>query len=311
MIISIAIFVLILLLVLAYLFRFDLVVAILALKGPPPLRDQTMFSDTSEVEWFDDYYTIEYVDNRTIAIGEPRYHQMNYNYLIIGKDKAILFDTGPGIRNIIPVAESLTPVPLIVTVSHLHYDHVGNLETLEDIILADLPGFRERLDDSGMFTPTDDEHLGHTEGIHIKSFRVREWWKPGEKVDIGNRVIELIHAPGHTQDSIVLFDRESNLLFAGDFIYPGELLAMLPQSDLRDYLQATQNLLNIIDSNTLLLGAHRTYSTSLQAPRQSYQGMLDLKNALVGIREGSIRGKGLYPRIFKVNNIMTLWTDIH
>jgi hydroxyacylglutathione hydrolase len=311
MIVSIAIFVLILLLVLAYLFRFDLIVAILTLKGPPPLRDQTMFSDTSEVEWFDDYYTVEYIDNRTVAIGEPRYHQMNYNYLIIGKDKAILFDAGPGIRNIIPIAESLTPVPLIVTVSHLHYDHVGNLETLEGIILVDLPGFRERLDDSGMFTPTEDEHLGHTEGIPIKSFRVREWWKPGEKVDIGNRVIELVHTPGHTQDSIMLFDRESNLLFAGDFIYPGELLAMLPQSDLGDYLQTTQNLLNIIDSNTLLLGAHRTYSTSLQAPRQSHQDMLDLKNTLVGIREGSIQGKGLYPRIFKVNNIMTLWTDIH
>ena len=36
-----------------------------------------------EAIWFDDYYTIQKIDERTFAIGEPRYYQLNFNYLIL------------------------------------------------------------------------------------------------------------------------------------------------------------------------------------------------------------------------------------
>ena len=45
-----------------------------------------------EVTWFDDYYTIQKIDERTFAIGEPRYYQLNFNYLILGDSRAIIFD---------------------------------------------------------------------------------------------------------------------------------------------------------------------------------------------------------------------------
>ena len=40
------------------------------------------------VRWFDDWFAIEEVAPDVIAIGEPRSHQINWNYLILGEHRA-------------------------------------------------------------------------------------------------------------------------------------------------------------------------------------------------------------------------------
>ena len=59
-------------------------------------------------EKYDDYYVYRAIDAKTYAIMEPRYYQKNVSYLILGDAQAILFDSGPGIRNIKPLVETLT-----------------------------------------------------------------------------------------------------------------------------------------------------------------------------------------------------------
>ena len=61
-----------------------------ALSLVPPLR------------WFDSYYVVADLGEGAYAIGEPRYGQCNFSYLIVGSRRALLFDTGPGIRDITP-----------------------------------------------------------------------------------------------------------------------------------------------------------------------------------------------------------------
>ena len=125
--------------------RHLLLVLALSLQGPPPLVDAV--DEGPNVRWFDDYFTIEALDERSFAIGEPRYAQANYSYLLLGRERAVLFDAGPGVRDIRPVAESLTALPITFVPSHFHYDHVGNRIPFDDVAVVDLPYLRERAPD--------------------------------------------------------------------------------------------------------------------------------------------------------------------
>ena len=79
--------------------------------------------------WVDDYYTVEELGERSFAIGEPRYWQQNFSYLIVGSERALVFDAGPGVRDIRPIAESLTDLPITFVPSHLHLDHLATAST--------------------------------------------------------------------------------------------------------------------------------------------------------------------------------------
>src|SRR3954451_12381975 len=112
-----------------------------------------------DVRWFDEWYAVEEIAPGIHAIGEPRYHQLNWNYLIAGKERALLFDTGPGLHDIAPVAASLTELPVTAMPSHLHYDHTGNLHRFSNLAMADLPVLRAcELD--GLVYATDDLYRG-------------------------------------------------------------------------------------------------------------------------------------------------------
>ena len=209
-----------------------------------------------EVRWFDDYYTIQKIDERTFAIGEPRYYQLNFNYLIIGDTRAVIFDAGTGQRDIRRVVESLTSLPITFIPSHLHYDHIGNEVIFEKTALVDLPHLRKRAIDNKL-PLTRYEHLGEVEGYPLPELKVSEWLAPNETIDLGGRLLMVLYTPGHTEDSISLFDKESGYLFSGDFLYPGELYGFLPNSNMGDYLQGAETIESLGEMSLRVFGAHR------------------------------------------------------
>ncbi|MBW2313981.1 MAG: MBL fold metallo-hydrolase [Deltaproteobacteria bacterium] len=273
-------------------------------KSPAPLTEPT--PEPEPVDWFDDYFTVEPIDADTIAIGEPRYEQQNYNYLILGSERAILFDSGPGVRDIHPVVEALTPLPITAVPSHFHYDHIGNHARFDRIAVVDLPYLRERAG-GGALRPTEAEHLGFAEGIAVPDLAVSEWWAPGREIDLGGRTLTVLHTPGHTPESISLLDRERGMLFTGDYLYPGPLFAFIPGADLNDYLETADHLLEVVPPGTLLLGAHREHPPG--APRLGVEDLQALQEALELLREGQLEGEGFYLKSYPINSKLRLLAE--
>jgi glyoxylase-like metal-dependent hydrolase (beta-lactamase superfamily II) len=272
--------------------------------APPPLLEAR--DEGPGVTWYDDYFIIQRLANNTYAIGEPRYQQENFSYLIIGEQRALLFDAGPGIRDIRLVAESLTDKPITFLPSHLHYDHVGNEISFERIALPDLASIRER-SDGKTFSPSDRQHLGMFEGFSPPVWHVSEWLPIGSDIDLGGRSVKLLFTPGHTNDSVSLFDAANNAIFSGDYLYPGELYAFLPNSNMGDYLATATPLIAELPEDVIIYGAHRAGSPG--TPVLAYQDLLDLKEALVELRSGNLKGEGTWPQAFHVNDNLTLLAE--
>ena len=287
--------------------RYLLLRAVAGFLPSPTLGEQGV--ESSSVTWYDDYFTIEYIDSATIAIGEPRYHQHNYNYLIIGNTRAILFDTGPGIRDIRPVAESLTSLPIVISQSHLHYDHIGNHDKFDGAAFPSLPQLRKR-SKSGIIQVSPKEHLGFVEKRKAPNLRVSEWWALDCPIDLGDRTIDIIHTPGHSADSISLFDRDRKFLFSGDFICPGFNGTITPGGNLEDYLKTTGNLLDTLPPETKLLTSHRDKALEpFGAPVLEYADLVDLENAIKKIMAGKLKGKGYFIYSYPVNEKIKLIVD--
>jgi len=258
--------------------------------------------------WFDDYFVIEQIDATTFAIGEPRYYQGNYSYLILGRERAVLFDAGTGSRDIVPVVRALTSLPVTVIPSHLHFDHVGALGRFEHTALIDVPELRDRAS-GGVLELGRYEFLGFADSLPLPSIRVDQWWPAGETVELGGRQLEVMWMPGHTPTSVGLYDDERRQLFAGDFIYPSRLYAFLPGASRAEYLATTRRLLSALDPATRIYAAHMADDPPMiEAPVLSMADLRALERTLLAVESGQARSTGWYPRDFPVRGPISFAT---
>ncbi|MEP6883704.1 MAG: MBL fold metallo-hydrolase [Gammaproteobacteria bacterium] len=259
------------------------------------------------LHWFDDYYVVGDMGEGAFAIGEPLYGQCNFSYLITGTHRALLFDTGPGVRDIAPVVRALTSLPVEVLPSHLHFDHTGNLRHFQDVALPDLAALRAQVH-NGEFSLGLYQSLGFVEGFERRPFRVARWLALGSEIDLGGRRLQLQNVPGHTPESVVLVDRKANRVFAGDFIYPSSIYAFLPGANLADYAASARRVESIVDDHTKIHGAHGCDRPPLvDVPTLSRSDVHALGSALArAANSAGPLGSGWFPRIVPVNERMTL-----
>jgi len=151
------------------------------------------------------------------------------------------------------------------------------------------------------------EHLGEVEGYPLPELTVSEWLAPNETIHLGGRYLKVLYTPGHTQDSISLFDQEAGYLFAGDFLYPGQLYGFLPNSNMGDYLQGAQTIESVSDMNLRVFGAHR--DDALGVPELTFETIVQLQDALDAIQSGALTSNGIYPVAYTVSERVQLLSE--
>lgn len=291
----------------ALFFRTGIFLTLASLEEPPALADKNTVILGDREEWLDDYYSIEKIDDQTFALSEPRYFRDVYSYLLIGSEKALLIDSGSPHGNIAQAVRKLTKLPVWVIATHLHFDHVGNHDRFDQVLMPDINALRLSTRND-YFIPNSSQHLGAVEDFTIPGWQVSAWWHPEETFDLGGRVLSLLHTPGHTPDSISIWEKKRNRVFMGDYGGDGEIYAFMPNSSLGTYLQTTTLLIDQLPQNTVLFAAHGGSETQ-GLPTTGMTSLHQLQSGLSNMRDRLIDGQGFWPRSYEISNNTVILAD--
>jgi glyoxylase-like metal-dependent hydrolase (beta-lactamase superfamily II) len=150
-------------------------------------------------------------------------------WLVRGRDRDLLVDCGTGMVSARPVVEALARNSVIAVASNRWYDHAGGLHAFEQrgchrddaaLIAAPTPdsSVASIYVSDDMFTA-----LPH-EGYSSASYRMTGAvptivFDDGDVIDLGGRKIEIMHVPGRTPGSMVLWERATGSLFTSDTLF--------------------------------------------------------------------------------------------
>jgi glyoxylase-like metal-dependent hydrolase (beta-lactamase superfamily II) len=223
------------------------------------------YKTLERVKISDPWFEVYRVAPNTFAIYEPHQAEEVISYLIVGKRKALLFDTGMGISDMRRVTRELTPLPIIVLNSHTHDDHVGGNWQFDTIYSMDTAFTRQNAkgssaDAQGEIGP--GQICGELpKSFDAKTYRTKPWTitkfvHDFETIDLGGRFLEIMATPGHTPDAISVIDHANGLLFTGDTYYPAPIWLYRPETDFAAYENSIKRLAALAPQIKLVLGAH-------------------------------------------------------
>ena len=100
--------------------------------------------------------------------------------------------------------------------THLHIDHaVGNRFVADSY---GVPVSAHKLDEPLMERIKQQaEMFGIKEKVHVAE--VERFLAEGDVIKIGSGELEILHVPGHSPGSIVLYDRNGGVLYGGDVLF--------------------------------------------------------------------------------------------
>jgi hydroxyacylglutathione hydrolase len=168
-------------------------------------------------------------------------------YVLFGQNKVLVVDTGanqsPELSPIYQIVESLIEqqggrlndnFEVLVVHSHSHRDHTQG--------------------DSQFLGKLGVEVVGTNKQALETQLGLNDWPNTQSSIDLGDRVLKLIPIPGHQEQSIAIYDEQTQWLLTGDSLYPGSIRV----KNWSDYKNSIQRLFEFSQSNSisLIMGAH-------------------------------------------------------
>lgn len=243
-----------------------------------------MIAESLGQGWFD----VRPVTDQVTAIMEPNHVECVISYLIEGRDRAILLDTGMGVGNIGHLVAELTSRPVMVVNSHAHWDHIGDNWRFHNIGIhaaeADrLPDGAPNAELAKWLTP--DQLRGPLPAgfdpatAAIPGSKATILLQDGDRIDLGDRTLRVLHLPGHSPGGIALFDEERAWLFTTDVAYPSVLYAFGEDADFETYRVSMRTLADLAPTLRGVSGSHDGFT---MPPMM----LLDMAGALNAIANG-------------------------
>lgn len=194
------------------------------------------------------HYDIFKLDKNLWAIKDIASTENSISYLVCGKNKALLFDMGLGLSPISPLLRRITSLPVIACLSHWHFDHSGGAYEFEHLIGWGSEYMRQ-VSLRGITNELIHTQVGTDfwKSIGKKNHRTQKFPQitmidEEQSIDIGEYNFKIVHTPGHTKDSICLYEPKMKWLFSGDTVYHGPLYLHFDDAEMETYKQSINKL---------------------------------------------------------------------
>ena len=134
------------------------------------------------------------------------------NTYLVGDGQMVIIDPGPNqathLHHILEAVQQLKAQVQVIIVTHFHSDHAGCADRLADEL-----------------------------GVPLLSFDIP--LRHGDKIEVGQTTLEVLHTPGHIYTHICLLQVEQQLLFTGDLVAgQGTIVIIPPDGNMTDYLDS-------------------------------------------------------------------------
>lgn len=194
------------------------------------------------------WFTVERMDDTTFALSEYRHWEETHSYLLLGRERALLLDTGLGVGNLRREVEALTDLPVSVALTHVHWDHIGGcaqfaapaVHEAEADWLRHFPlpeaAVRRQLCAKAPLFPAGFSPENH----RVFSGEPGRILRDGDTIDLGGRHVQVLHTPGHSPGHCCYY--EAGRLYAGDLLYRGCLDAFYLSTSPEDYLASLERI---------------------------------------------------------------------
>ena len=173
-------------------------------------------------------FTVSRLDDSTYAIVQKAVMGQAILYLVVGTERAALIDSGVKSANDLrSVVNEITDKPVIVLHTHGHFDHIGNSALFSELYIHEEEEevAKAHSDKDYLLRMCKSEvnplllFLAKRKAVKMFTFEFPGGCKTfadGVTIDLGGRVLEVIHTPGHTPGSCCFLDRDHKMIFTGD-----------------------------------------------------------------------------------------------
>ncbi len=191
------------------------------------------------------------------------YFEVNSYFFVDEKtNRCFLIDPGAEGKRLLNFARENFWVIEKILLTHGHFDHTGGISEIR--ITNDIPVYAYENSDSYLLDPM--KNLSHFCGNDIY-VRDVHYFHDGDLITLNNNKnpefnLKVIHTPGHTEDSVVLFSENEKVAFVGDTIFKGSIgSTMYPGGNGNDLRESITTKIFTLPDETLLLSGHSEQTT--------------------------------------------------
>lgn len=181
-----------------------------------------------------------------------------YCFLVVGKERALLIDSGFGNIDIKAKAGEITALPITLVNTHGHGDHTAGNKAFGEVYAHPLEFDKIRAVSPNL--------LPVTEGFIF---------------DLGGRTVEVLETPGHTAGGISLLVPDARVLFSGDNISDRDLSMHGADVDLDAYYASLEKITGLAGRFDTILCSHGTCPILLEYADR-------LKKLVTAIKSGEL-----------------------